>query len=180
MEEERAAGFERLATGRLELRAVGPGDLDGLFALTSDPGTWRHAPAERHTGPAQTRAWIGAAEAAWRADGLGYWTVRHRGGGEVIGVGGVQHFPGKGWNLYYRFTPSAWGRGYATELARAAVRAGNAVRPEAPVVAWILEHNHASRRVVERIGFTRCGERVDESTGALRLLYADRAPGRAR
>lgn len=166
-------------TERLELRAVSLDDLYGLFAITSDPDAYRHSPCDRHTTVDTTRAWIERAAARWRTDGLSYWIVRRRTDATdepVIGVGGVQRHAAGGWNLYYRFTPSAWGQGYATELSRAAIAAGRAVDPQEPVVAWILDHNHASRRVAERLGFTNYGERIDANDGVLRLMYADRPP----
>lgn len=170
------AGFERVVTQRLDLRAVSLDDLSGLYAITSDPGTSQHAPSERHTAIDTTHAWIERAAARWRTDGLSYWIARRIEDGAVIGVGGVQRHAAGSWNLYYRFTPPAWGHGYATELSRAAIEAGHAIDPEAPVVAWILGHNHASRRVAERLGFTNYGERVDANDGIVRLMYADRPP----
>jgi len=56
------------------------------------------------------------------------------------------------WNLYYRFKPAAWGRGYATEAAAAALRAAEAVAADSPIVARTRPHNEPSRRVAERLG----------------------------
>jgi RimJ/RimL family protein N-acetyltransferase len=180
------ADWEQVLTERLELRAATAEEADvaGLHPIVSDPETWRHAPGERHTGPEQTRDWLARAAARWDTpDRLSYWLVRERdgagdggdGSGAVVGVGGVQRRRADGmWNLYYRFSPAVWGRGYATELSRAAVEAARAVDPEVPVVAWILAHNTASRRVAERLGFLELGERMDANNGQLRLAYADR------
>lgn len=166
----------QLTTERLELRAVSMADLPALYAINSDPGTWRHAPEGRHTTADRTRVWIERAAARWRTDGLSYWSARPRTGGAVIGVGGVQRHTNGGWNLYYRFTPSEWGRGYATELSRAAVDAAREVDPDVPVLAWISSHNHSSRRVAERLGFKNYGEHLDTNDGVTRLAYADRPP----
>lgn len=176
MNEDRPNAFERVLTERLELRAVSMADVAPLFAINSDPDTWRHAPEERHTTADQTRVWIDRAAARWRTDGLSYWCVRLRGEGSTIGVGGVQRHASGGWNLYYRFAPSSWGRGFATEMSRAAVKAAHSVDPDAPVFAWILDHNAASRRVAERLGLRNYGEFLDTNDGVARLTYADRPP----
>lgn len=58
-------------------------------------------------------------------------------------------------NLYYRFTPSAWGQGYATELARTAVALAQTHFPHWPVIARTRAGNIASMRVAERAGLAR-------------------------
>ena len=49
---------------------------------------------------------------------------------------------------------SAWGKGYATEGARALVRRGFTLGGLRRVLATTYEHNHASRRVMEKLGMT--------------------------
>ncbi|MDH6128252.1 GNAT family N-acetyltransferase [Kitasatospora sp. GP82] len=163
-------------TERLDLHAVTLDDLDALFALNTDARTWGHQPEGRHTDPETTRAWIERAVAAWDADGLGYWTVRLRATGEVVGSGGAQQHPGGYWNLYYRLSPARWGHGYATELARAAQRHADHAAPELPFIAWIHAHNTASRAVADRLGLHDYGLRPFPKDGTLTHAYADREP----
>ncbi|MFF7635698.1 GNAT family N-acetyltransferase [Kitasatospora sp. NPDC008050] len=160
-------------TERLDLRPVHPDDLDALHAINRDPEVWRHQPAGRHAEIAQTRDWIERAVAR-RPEGLSYWTARLRTTGAVVGVGGVQA-QGRGhWNLYYRLAPAHWGRGYATELSRAAIDAAHRLRPELPVFAWIHAHNAGSRAVAGRLGLIDHGLRLDPFLRELLHLYADR------
>ncbi|GAB2687996.1 GNAT family N-acetyltransferase [Kitasatospora kifunensis] len=162
-----------IATERLDLRAVHLDDLDALHEINRDPAVWRHQPAGRHAELAQTRDWIERAAARW-PEGLSYWTARLRGTQTVVGVGGVQA-QGRGhWNLYYRLAPAHWGRGYATELSRAAIAAAHRQQPELPVFAWIHGHNAGSRAVAGRLGLIDHGLRLDPFLRELLHLYADR------
>ena len=133
-----------MEAARLELDAVVPADLDEQFALMSDPGVWAHLPSGRHTDPTQTAAGIEHSVGHWERNGLGYWTVRLREdltgtplrAGDVVGTGGCAVRVGTvWWNLYYRLTPTAWGRGLAAELVDAALEAARAVDADRPVVA---------------------------------------------
>jgi len=120
-------------------------------------------------------------------DGLGYWTARLRGdlpgtdlhAGDVVGTGGCALRVGTAWwNLYYRFTPAAWGRGLAAELVTAAVEAAHRAAPDRPVVAVLLEHNERSRGRAEGAGLQplwRGPDAGNPDPGAVRLVYADRA-----
>jgi RimJ/RimL family protein N-acetyltransferase len=169
-------GFGRLTTDRLDLRAVDPADLEALHRICADPDTSRHIPAGLHQDLAFTRDWIERTAAAWRQDGLGYWTVRLRADGAVIGLGGAHRRP-KFWNLYYRFDPVCWGRGYATELVRAAQRAALALDPDLPLVAWVHTDNAASEAVAERAGLKNHGFLDAEHwKGEPMRCYADREP----
>lgn len=58
-------------------------------------------------------------------------------------------------NLFYRFDPAHWGRGYATEAAGAVVGWAGERLPDWPVMARVRVENGASQRVAERIGLTR-------------------------
>ena len=73
-----------------------------------------------------------------------------------------------GWHFEY----DAWGRGYATEAARAALRYVFATLGARRVVAAILPDNVRSRRVAEKIGMRRMGEVMH--AGLLHDLYEAR------
>ena len=79
--------------------------------------------------------------------------------------------------LGYRLRRAAWGRGLATEAARALVRLADADREITAVVAAALRPNRASTRVMEKCGLTRTGEvRLPELDDPLDL-YARPRPG---
>ncbi len=161
-------------TERLELRPVTGEDVEALFAITSDPTTWRHQPGGQHRDRETTADWISRAAAGWRGDGLSYWLVRLRTDQQVVGIGGVQRQRTGNWNLYYRFTPSVWGRGYATELGRAALTAAHVVDDTVPVIAWVLPHNTASINVARRLALIDHGLHTDPSDGRPRIAFTDR------
>ena len=98
--------------------------------------------------------------------------------GQFVGTGGYAVPPGADWwNLYYRFTPAAWGTGLVAELVPAALEAARAVRPELPVVAYLLEHHVESRGRAERSGLTLAWRGPDAGNpdpDAVRLVHADR------
>jgi len=161
-------------TERLELRPLGPDDVDDVYAIMSDPDVWRHRPELVHTDPATSADWVARAAARWESDGLSYWGVRTRDSGRFIGVGGAQRQSTGNWNLHYRLAPSAWGRGYASELSLAAIEAARQLDDTVAVIAWIDPNNAASIRLAERIGLTRCGQFADPSDGRRRLAFTDR------
>ncbi len=170
------SAYEHVLTERLDLRRPDPaGDLDALFAIFSDPTGWWYDPDGRHVDRGRTRTWLERAAARFDTDGLSYWTVRRRDDEAIIGVGGAQRQSTGAWNLTYRLATAMQGQGFATELGRAAHVAASAVDPGVPFVAWIAEHNTASRRVAERLGLINRGIGVDPSDGERRLAYADRA-----
>jgi RimJ/RimL family protein N-acetyltransferase len=170
--------LRHLVTSRLRLDAVVPADLDDLHALMADPGTWAHLPSGRYTSPEQTMAGIEHSVGHWARGGLGYWLARLRSDRSVVGTGGCAVRTGTTWwNLYYRFTPSAWGRGFAAELVTAALDCAHAVAPDRPVVACLLEHNVESRGRAERSGLSlvwRGPDAGNPDPAAVRLVYADR------
>jgi RimJ/RimL family protein N-acetyltransferase len=170
------ASLRHVRTGRLDLRAVAMSDLDLIYGLTSDPRVWTHMPSGVHTKREQTKAQLARQVAAWDSGGLAQWTARLH-DGTFAGIGGCTINAGAAWNVYYRFVPEVHGRGLATELVQTAQVAARQVRPDLPVTALLLEHNHASKAVAEKSGLQlvwRGRDFGNPDPDAIRLVYADR------
>jgi RimJ/RimL family protein N-acetyltransferase len=161
-------------TERLDLRAMSVADLNETYPFFSDPAGWVHDPASRHADRSVTRTFLERAARRWDVDRLSYWTARRRDDATVVGMGGCQRHRTGAWNLAYRLAVPAWGHGYATEIAQAAIEAAHAADADAPVLCWVVAHNTASRRVAERLGLVDRGEHVDINDGVRRHAYTDR------
>ncbi|MEV0644221.1 GNAT family N-acetyltransferase [Phytomonospora sp. NPDC050363] len=168
---EEPGGPGHVHTARLCLRRPRGEDALAHHEIHSDPATNLHNPAGPTLDPAANAADLASWRADWARDGIGYWMVRETCDGEVAGVGGVRRaaFDVPVLNLYYRFRPSAWGRGYAGEVAGAGVEAARAFAPGLPVVAVLRPGNTASRRVAERAGLVF--SRVLDKDGRPSELY---------
>ncbi|MFI8997205.1 GNAT family N-acetyltransferase [Streptomyces sp. NPDC053542] len=137
-----------LETERLRLRAFTGADLDNLRELHGDPEVMRFldrghpAPellAGRYAHPAAFGYW--AAEERTTAAFLGWFEFRPVRDGRTDEV-----------ELGYRLRRAAWGKGYATEGARALVHRGFTELGVARVVATTMAVNAGSRRVLEKCG----------------------------
>lgn len=149
--------WSEIRTDRLLLRRPIEADAPFVLALHSDPSAIAHNPADVLTDLADAHARLAAWSEHWK-QGLGYWIVEETALSRPIGVCGVKAVDLHGrpsWNLLYRFLPEAWGRGYASEAARASIQAAARVDASRPVVARIRPANSASSRVSEAIGLVR-------------------------
>jgi RimJ/RimL family protein N-acetyltransferase len=168
---------DHVDTDRLTLTHPVTTDVAALHKICSDRRVWTHFPSLRHTDLAQTAAMVERWQRSWAADGLGTWVVRRPGDPAVLGYGGCTVLGGAVWNLGYRFAPEAQGKGLATEVAQEALTQARATRPELPVIAYLLEHNTASRRTAERVGLVlrhRAPDAGNPDPRAVRLVLADR------
>jgi len=183
-------------TARLCLRPIRLDDEAGVAAscaILRDPQTWTHLPAARPTSEKAIIDHLSAHADSWQNFGLGWWFValpaKQRAvragsapeGEGVIGVAGCARIPADipAWNLGFRFSPLAWGRGYAAEAARAGIEAAAQVDSRMPVVARALEGNTASWRLLERLGLSMVwqgvlGSQDPVTQGLSRRIYADR------
>ncbi|WP_223623534.1 GNAT family N-acetyltransferase [Microbacterium sp. EST19A] len=164
-----------------------PALVKALFRIQSDPATWEHLPAGVDADIDETRRLLEGYAASWRRLGLGWWAVRLRSpidelpAGATVGLGGVAvrdpEVPA--WNLGFRLTPAAWGRGFARELSKAAISAALVAQPDLPVSARALTRNVASWRTLERAGLSLRWEGdapADDvlTSGMPRRVYSDR------
>lgn len=142
-------------TERLRLRQWQPSDLEPFAALNNDPRVMEffHSRMERKASDAAVAHWQSQIETR----GWGLWATEVRGTGEFIGFVGLQvpaaQLPCSpcvevGWRLGH----SHWGKGYASEAARGALRVGFEQLQLQEIVSFTAVHNLRSRRVMERLG----------------------------
>jgi RimJ/RimL family protein N-acetyltransferase len=90
-------------------------------------------------------------------DGFGFWALEHA--GELIGFCGISwvwfdaHFT-PAVEIGWRLRRDAWGQGFATEAARAAMAFGWQLGLD-QIIAFLVPSNQRSAAVAERIGMTR-------------------------
>ena len=150
--------LDDLHTDRLFLRRPTPADVPAYFAIFGDPATNLFNPNGPLRDIAAAEAAVAARVAHWDERRCGSWAVSLRERpDDVIGFGGLsyKHYGDvEHMNLGYRFATPAWGRGIATELARAALDIGWRVLALQEVWAMVDERHQASRHVLEKIGMT--------------------------
>jgi ribosomal-protein-alanine N-acetyltransferase len=142
-----------LATAQLALRPVATADRARLLAIFRDPYVRRYLWDSQITGFEEVDRIIAASEASFRQHGMGLWCAveRNAESAETIGFAGLRPTPGGEFELIYGFLPEHWGRGFASECARALMVDGFARGLERIWAGTDLE-NKASERVMRRLG----------------------------
>lgn len=144
-----------LTTERLVLRrfASDPSDVDNLVELDSDPRVTRYLTGGVATPRADVENRIlPLVLRAYEETGLGRWAAHERTGESFIGWFALSPRSVGEYELGYRLRVAAWGKGYATEGARALVAKAFVDLGAERVVAETMAVNQASRRVMERAG----------------------------
>ncbi len=148
-----------LETDRLLLRRFTVVDVDCLVELDSDPEVMRFLNGGQPTPYdfIQNDFLPRLLSYYDQFVGFGSWAAIERSSGEFLGWFSLrprQESRPDEVELGYRLRRSAWGKGYATEGARALICKGFSELGVQRVVASTYEHNLASRRVMEKAGLT--------------------------
>lgn len=149
--------WSEVRTDRLLLRKPTEADAPFVLALHADPRAIAHNATDALGDLAEARSRLALWSTHW-THGLGYWVVEETALDQPVGVCGVKAVDLHGqpsWNLLYRFLPESWGKGYASEAARATLKAAAEVDASRPVIARIRPQNTASARVAAAIGLVR-------------------------
>lgn len=166
-----------LETTRLRLREFTAADVDNLYELDNDPDVMRYVGTDSVTREAVRDQILPRIIHQYRQrEGFGFFAAVDRETDEFLGW--FQFAPtqdGSGdIELGYRLKKTAWGRGYATEGARALLEKGFREQGVSRVVAFALEGNAASIRVMEKLGllFEGTFDEPRHGPGARAVRYA--------
>ena len=148
-----------LSTPRLDLRPLEPGDAPFIQALLTDPDFLRFVGDRGVRSVADAEAYIrNGPMAMYQRRGFGLWLVERREGGVAVGICGLLDRDGlEHPDLGFAFLPEHRGKGYAAEAAGATLAWGLETLGLPRVLAITSPDNHASARVLERIGFRADG-----------------------
>jgi RimJ/RimL family protein N-acetyltransferase len=146
-----------LSTPRLILRPWRDEDADAFAAMFDDPAVMEFLM------PQPDRAGIDAIISRVRGHfdehGFGWWAAELKQAGAFIGFIGLSYIPFEAHftpavEVGWRLASAHWGRGYATEGAKAALEAAFTQLGLTEIVSITVPANTRSRRVMERIGMT--------------------------
>ncbi len=104
----------------------------------------------------QTVNAIAKAERHWLQNGFGLWAFYLNSNRSFIGRGGLISYvldDCKVTGLAYAVCSAYWGKGYATEMAKASLNFAFNNLHKRSVASWALPNNIASQRIMEKLGF---------------------------
>jgi ribosomal-protein-alanine N-acetyltransferase len=142
-----------LVTARLVLRPFRAADHEPFAALNADPAVMEFFPNPLNR--QQSDAIIARLTANRARDGFGVWAVEAA--GAFIGMVGLARVPddlpcAPAVEVLWRLHGAAWGQGYATEAARAAINDGLQQHGIAEIVAFTPTFNQRSQAVMRKLG----------------------------
>ena len=151
----------KLDTERLRLRQWRAADREPFAALNADSHVMEFYPAPLDR--AASDAMADDCQSLIEERGWGFWALETKVGREFIGFVGL-HTPAPelpfspcvevGWRLAFQH----WGKGFATEAARNALRVGFELLGLPEIVSFTPVQNSRSRAVMERLGMREAPE----------------------
>lgn len=164
-----------IETERLYLRPISAGDAAALYAIYGDPLTNLFNPAGPYPSLNFAQTILADWMEQWTLHGFGHWAISQRSApADIIGFGGLSRRKVdeiRNINLGYRFSTSVWGKGLATEFARASLVFGFDQLKLWEISALVRENHLASRHVLEKIGMRVVGEISDVESGGGSVIY---------
>jgi RimJ/RimL family protein N-acetyltransferase len=153
-----ASNAPTLETERLLLRPLAEADLKDLHRISNDPLVRRYLWDDVPVSKDMIERVLAQSARMFSEEGLGLFGVRLRGGEELLGFCGFARWEGvEEVELTYELLPELWGRGLATEAARACLRYAFEEVGLQHVIAGADAPNVASLRVIEKLGMKPLG-----------------------
>ena len=147
-----------LETERLVLRPLSAGELDSLRRISNEPHVRLYLWDDEAISEATLKSLIAQSDRMFCEEKIGLFGVRLRGRKDLLGFCGFVRLEGmEEPELWYELTQKVWGRGIATEAARACLRYALEEAGMERVIAGADVPNTASLRVIEKLGMKYLG-----------------------
>ncbi|MGB0424001.1 MAG: GNAT family N-acetyltransferase [Flavobacteriales bacterium] len=140
-----------LATERMILREFERRDAKALYQMNLAPEVLKFTGDLPFKNIAKAEQFI-EEYTHYAIHGYGRWTCELKSTGEAIGWCGLKMNEENLIDLGFRFVPSAWGNGYATEAALACLEYGKHTLDLEEIIGRVAPENQASIRVLEKCG----------------------------
>lgn len=154
----------RIETNRLLLRPFVEEDCPAMFSIQSNPAMTEFTPDEPWKSIDDAYHFLRFAQKLYRHEqafeGFRYFfAVVERDSNQVIGYCGLggPEFDRTLTEVFYSIDKPFWGKGYATEVAKALLQYGFDHLNLDKIIGFADERNKASLRVLEKAGMTRTG-----------------------
>jgi len=158
-----------IETDRLIIREISPDDIDGMFELESDPLVHQYLGNQPLNSIGETPARIAYIRQQYIDFGIGRWAMIEKETGNFIGWTGfklnteARNGHTNYYDLGYRTIPKYWGKGYASEAAKACMDYGIHQLNLKPISASTEFDNVGSKNVLIKTGFIPTETFTDDS-----------------
>jgi RimJ/RimL family protein N-acetyltransferase len=161
-----------IPTARTILRPVEIDDCRGLLEHWSRPLVRRWLWDDRLPTADEVTAIVDSSSRTWRDEGYGFWIIESPDDSAMLGTVGFRE---ASWEsgvceLVYSLDPEWWGKGLATEVARAALEWAFTTHGWPRIIAATDTPNEMSSRVLGRVGM-RLVREGDLESGLPTLFY---------
>ena len=141
----------RLATNRLAIDHLCSGDLVDLHRMDTDLSVRRYIDGQASS-LEKTKEYLCENIISYRENGYGRYAIRDTDTNEFLGICGFLK-ESYGVDFGYRFLPSCWGKGIATEAASTVIQKGISDDLREQIVSIVLPENQESINVLLKVGF---------------------------
>lgn len=163
-----------LTTPRLTLRPFTPADAVPLHRILNEPDILQYFPRPSPPGLERVQALVARQLDHWAAHNLGWWAAQPHDHPQLAGWNGLQYLDETGEvEIGYLLSHVFWGRGLATEGARAGLRYGFETLGLVEIIGLVHPDNVASQRVLEKLGMRLTGPAVYFGMDLLRYVIAE-------
>lgn len=144
-----------LRSAHLTLRPILPADTTSLHRIYQTDGVLQYFPNPSPPPLEKVERFVAYQQAHWEKYGYGNWAVTTAGNDEIIGWAGLQFLAEtEETEVGYLLDKVHWGKGYATEAARASLDFGFASFAFPEIIALVHPDNTASLKVAAKCGMT--------------------------
>lgn len=146
----------KIVTERLLLRPFQPSDYQAVYEFGSNAELHRYTGDEMIESKEEAKTLI---QNVWLNDyekyGYGRWATIYLPDNKLIGFTGLKYLPEfQVTDIGYRYLPNYWGKGIATEAAKAMIQYGFEQLNLERIIGIVIPDNIASSNVLKKIGFT--------------------------
>ncbi len=160
-----------LETNRLILKTWTRNDADSLFEILQDAEVVRGIDDGNPFSFEKTLKFLETMEKSRTKNGFCRWKIVEKSSGEIIGSCGFGKLAEtEEIELGYLLARKFWGKGYATEIAKAVFDYGFDKLNFREIIALTDLENAASQNVLEKIGFAKRG--IETYKGEENLVFA--------